>query len=135
MSINKKISEINATIKNQLKGDQSNDISDGSHTFGDLYFHRAVLFAALLKAYPDKSWRSKVQSDGHGFPGYFLCGIQTPEGQYSYHYALGQWDLFEGVRELPESPAYDGHKPEDVTRLLSLSNEETGKIVKLEEEK
>lgn len=35
MSINKKISEINATIKNQLKGDQSNDISDGSHTLVD----------------------------------------------------------------------------------------------------
>ena len=93
MSINKKISQINATIKNQFKGDQSNDISDGSQAFGDLYFHRAVLFAALLKAYPDKSWRSKVQSDGHGLPGYFLCGIQTPEGQYSYHYTLDQLDL------------------------------------------
>lgn len=120
-SPSRRIRSLNWMIQKELTGDQTNRISDGSHTFGDLYFHRAVLFAALLKAYPDKSWRSKVQSDGHGFPGYFLCGIQTPEGQYTYHYQLSQWDLFDGVRELPESPAYDGHKPEDVTRLLSLS--------------
>ena len=120
-SPSRRIRSLNWMIQKELTGDQTNRISDGSHTFGDLYFHRAVLFAALLKAYPDKSWRSKVQSDGHCFPGYFLCGIQTPEGQYTYHYQLSQWDLFDGVRELPESPAYDGHKPEDVTRLLSLS--------------
>ena len=120
-SPSRRIRSLNWMIQKELTGDQTNRISDGSHTFGDLYFHRAVLFAALLKAYPDKSWRSKIQSDGHGFPGYFLCGIQTPEGQYTYHYQLSQWNLFDGVCELPESPAYDGHKPEDVTRLLSLS--------------
>lgn len=111
---------INWLIKKMLKGDQTNGISDGSHTFGDLYYHRAVLFAALLKAYPHQSWRSRVQSDGQGFPGYFLCGVETPEGQYTYHYPEAQWDLFDGIRELPESPTYDGHKPEDVMRVLSL---------------
>ena len=118
---------INWFIHQNLKGDETNGISDGSHTFGDLYFHRAVLFAALLKAYPQRSWRTHKQSDGKGFPGYFLCGIETPEGQYTYHYPESQWDIFDGVRELPESPAYDGHKPEDVTRVLSLNIDKPAK--------
>jgi len=124
MAPSKKIRKINWEIHQQLEGDQTNKIYDGSHTFGDLYFHRAVLFAALLKSYPHQSWRTHTQSDGNGFAGYFLCGIETPEGQYTYHYPDSQWYLFDGVRELPESPEYDGHKPEDVVRLLSLTKEE-----------
>lgn len=38
---------------------------------------------------------------------------------FAYHYILDYWDLFE-VEELPHAPAWDGHMPEDVTRLLSL---------------
>ena len=131
MALSNKIRKINWEINKQLEGDQTNNISDGSHTFGDLYFHHAVLFAALLKAYPHqswrthtKSWRTHTPSDGNGFAGYFLCGIKTPEGQYTYHYPDSQWYLFDGVRELPESPDYDDPKPEDIVRLLSLTKEE-----------
>jgi hypothetical protein len=46
-------------------------------------------------------------------------GIETPEGNYTYHYHKDYWDLFK-VKEFAFSPPYDGHKPEDITRLLSL---------------
>ena len=40
-------------------------------------------------------------------------------GSYGADDKLDYWDLFE-VEELPHAPAWDGHMPEDVTRLLSL---------------
>ena len=51
---------------------------------------------------------------------YFIVGIDTPEGQYSYHYHKKYWDVFKYVNELEFAPEWDGHKSEDVDRLLSL---------------
>lgn len=50
---------------------------------------------------------------------WFICGIQTPEGQYTYHYNIKFWDMFD-VKEYKFAPEYDGHKPSDITRLLSI---------------
>lgn len=34
------------------------DLSDGFHTFNELYYQRMILFAALVKAYKSKAWKS-----------------------------------------------------------------------------
>ena len=47
-----------------------------------------------------------------------IC-IETPEGQYSYHYHIDNWNFFD-VKELERAPEWDGHQPKDVKRLLSL---------------
>lgn len=97
------------------------NVSDGYHTFGSLYNQRKYLFAALVKAYKDKAWKSKRHSDG-GEPfdgGWFIVGISTPEGQYTYHYKLEDWELFE-CKEIVAAPPWDGHTDKDVTRLMSL---------------
>lgn len=96
------------------------DISDGYHTFGDLYHHRAILFASLLSAHKDLAWKSWKHHDGTMFDGMFIVGIQTPDGQYSYHYNPEYWDVFKDIEVLDFAPEYDGHKPEDIGRLLSL---------------
>lgn len=57
------------------------------------------------------------------FRGYFIVGITTPEGQFSYHYDLKYWDLFD-VNEIKHAPEWDGHTPEDIGRLLSLGGNE-----------
>ena len=80
------------------------------------------LTLALMRQNKDKAWKSKQHHDGTMFEDSFICGIDTPKGQYSYHYDLEHWDLF-NVKELEKAPEYDGHKPEDVTRLLSLEEE------------
>ena len=49
---------------------------------------------------------------------WFIAGIETPKGQYTYHYDNG-WELFK-VKELEFAPKWDGHRPADVARLLSL---------------
>ena len=106
-------------LEGKEQGFSTNGISDKWHTFGDLYYHRMILTYMVLKSYPNLSWKSKQHHDGTMFEDSFVVGINTPKGQYSYHYHLEDWDLFD-VRELDKAPMYDGHKPEDITRLISL---------------
>lgn len=106
-------------LQGKDQGFSTKGISDKWHTFGDLYYHRMILTYMVLKNYPNLSWKSKQHHDGTMFDDSFIVGINTPEGQYSYHYDLEHWDLFD-IKELDKAPAYDGHKPEDITRLISL---------------
>lgn len=106
------------------QGLSTKGISDKWHTFGDLYYHRMILTLLIMRQNKDKAWKSKQHHDGTMFDDSFICGINTPKGQYSYHYDLEYWNLF-NVKELEKAPEYDGHKPEDITRLLSLEEEQT----------
>lgn len=101
--------------------DDSGDLSDGYHTFNSLYYQRMILFAALVKQNKDKAWKSWKHEDGEFCfgDGWFIVGIDTPEGSYTYHYEDQYFDLFE-CEELPEAKHWDGHTDKDVTRLLSL---------------
>lgn len=112
------------------------DVSDGHHTFGDLYDHRRALTRALALAIVKgadgvgwrswreiNAWRSKRHHPENGpmFEGYFVIGFNLgTTGQVSYHYKLEHWDEFEGVPALEYAPRWDGHTPEDtVARLLA----------------
>lgn len=98
------------------------EMSDGYHTFNGLYYQRMVLFASLVKVYRDKAWKSWKHEDGEpcfGKENYFIVGIDTPEGSYTYHYHGEYWDFFD-CEELPVAKHWDGHSEKDVTRLLSL---------------
>ena len=110
-------------LQGKDQGFSTEDISDKWHTFGDLYYHRMILTYMVLKNYPSLSWKSKQHHDGTMFDDSFIVGIDTAKGQYSYHYDLKYWDLFD-IKELDKAPVYDGHKPEDIGRLLSLLEEE-----------
>jgi hypothetical protein len=101
------------------KGISTKEISDGYHTFKELYEHRRILFSVICHSNRMLSWKSWRHSDGAMFDNSFIVGINTPEGQYTYHYNSKHWDEFD-VEELPNAPEYDGHKPKVITRLLSL---------------
>lgn len=95
-------------------------ISDGYHTFADLYEQRLILSAALAKNNPH-AWKSKRHEDGsEPFGGeWFIMGFDTDEGCYTYHYELKDWDLFQ-CKELDKGKPWDGHTSGDVRRLLSI---------------
>ena len=40
------------------------DLSDGFHTFKQLYFQRMMLFATIIKQNKDKAWKSLRHEDG-----------------------------------------------------------------------
>ena len=96
-------------------------MSDGYHTFEELYHHRMMLFSIICNTYKDKAWKSWKHHDNTMYDDYFIVGIDTEEGQYTYHYHKDNWDMF-NVKELEYAPEWDGHKPSDITRLLNLLN-------------
>ena len=97
------------------------EVSDGCHTFNELYHHRAILFSVICNANPDKAWKSKLHDTGDMFEGMFIVGIETEEGQATYHYDIEPyWDMFK-VKELERAPKWDGHTPEQaIERIKTL---------------
>lgn len=101
-----------------IKGDMG-IVSDGSHTFNELYYHRMILFSIICNIYKEKAWKSWRHDDDTMYNDYFIVGITTPEGDYSYHYHKDYWNMF-NVKELDKAPKFDGHKAKDIVSLLSL---------------
>lgn len=102
------------------------EISDGYHTFNELYAHRLALTAVLAQILP--SWRSREHhpDDAPMFEGgYFIVGIDLPAvGTITYHYKLEHWDRFEGVDVFRHARKWDGAPPAaTVERLLRLATE------------
>ena len=102
-----------------FEAESKDKISDGSHTFEELYYHRMILFSVICEQNKTRAWKSWSHSDGSMYPDYFIVGIRTPEGNYSYHFHRKYWDKFK-VKEYDFAPEWDGHKAEDITRLYSL---------------
>ena len=94
------------------------DTSDGYHTFNELYHHRAILFSVICNERPEVAWKSKRHHDGTMYDGMFIVGIDTPEGQATYHYDIDPyWDLFR-VKELELAPEWDGHTSSEAIRRI-----------------
>lgn len=110
--------------------DDISDLSDGYHTFRQLYYQRMMLFAALVKQNRDKAWKSLRHEDGELCfgGGWFIVGIDTPKGSYTYHYEDNYFSLFD-CKELERGKKWDGHTEKDVTRLLSLEHEPCGDCI------
>lgn len=121
----KKIELLNGAILNGAKAisgvrlEVDGGTSDGYHTFDELYEHRMILFSVITNMFPHRSWKSWKHHDGTMYDDYFIVGITTDEGDYTYHYHKDHWDLFK-VEEFTLAPEWDGHEPKDITRLLSL---------------
>ena len=128
-----------------IEGFRANELSEGYHTFDELYefrkLYNAALFnewardwyhlyhsgSALLMDMKDdepwplygahKSWRLHDGELCFG-GGWFVATAWLPDGQISNHYKAEDWDLF----RIPEEPKviwpFDGHTSEDVTKRL-----------------
>jgi len=108
---------IEATLGARITG----DTSDGYHTFDELYHHRAVLFSVIVRDHRELAWKSKAHHDGTMYDGMFIVGIETPQGQATYHYDVDPyWDMFD-CKELGRAPEWDGHTPsEAIERIATL---------------
>ena len=94
------------------------DTSDGYHTFNELYHHRAVLFSVIVAKFADRAWKSKLHADGTMYDGMFIVGIETTEGQATYHYDIDPyWEMFR-CREVDRAPEWDGHTPDQAIERI-----------------
>lgn len=110
------------------------EISDGYHTFNELYDHRITLYIALLKSKAEESdeytgtarynngeiWMSKSHSDGSIWDGWFILGFYTePSKQITYHLPMDKWDECEDFAQvLDKAPDFDGHTSNDVLERI-----------------
>jgi len=102
-------------------------ISDGYHTFNELYEFRKVYNAALFN-----EWAASKKYDVHkSFKhhdgelcfggGWFIVVAVLPSGQISNHYENKDWELFKCEAVEKAKYEFDGHTGEDVIeRLLGL---------------
>lgn len=112
--------ECNFLIKeNKL---DTNKISDGYHTFEQLYDHRIILYIALCQVLCEDHyvWKSKSHSDGSEWDGWFILGINSEKGkQIIYHLPTSKWNDCPCADILEKAPDWDGHTSEDVLKRIS----------------
>ena len=94
-------------------------VSDGYHTFGELYDHRNLLFLNLAVANPAIAFKTKLNDKKEEWPGWFILGINTEFGQITYHLPEQLW-IAAGVKEVEYNFDYDGHTSDDVCCRLSM---------------
>lgn len=94
-------------------------ISDGHHTFDELYAHRIMLFIALMKCNKYISWKSKKHDDDTSFDGWFVAGMKLVSGDITYHIPDKFWDMLEDINTLEKAPHFDGHTSDDVIKRLN----------------
>ena len=122
----KKLEEINRQIKEELSA-CSGKISDGYHTFDELYDFRRAYNAALVNTHIYPCQKSHRHSDGELCfgGGWFIVQMQLPTGQISNHYENKYWEEF-NCEEREYADKWDGHTDKDV--LERLSNLNTKKV-------
>lgn len=117
---------------------QKENVSDGYHTFKELYAHRVKLFIALCNTliWAEKTaewcpwsmfirdektvWKSKRHADGSMCgDDWFIAGIWNKVWKtLTYHLPMSEWNNLQSF-ELDNAPSWDWHTSDDVLKLLS----------------
>ena len=99
------------------------ELSDGYHTFNELYDFSREYNAALVNTGVWKSHKSYRHHNGELCfgGGWFIVMIDTPFGQISNHYETKYWDEFH-CEEKEVADEWDGHTEKDVLNRLYYSN-------------
>lgn len=110
------------TLIDSLQQEQTDmgEVSDGYHTFNELYYYRMLYNAAFFNLLP-KEWVHKSKRHHTGEEcfggGWFIVMANLPTGQISNHYELKDWDLFQ-VPEKEFADEWDGHTPQEAAERL-----------------
>jgi hypothetical protein len=101
-------------------------LSDGYHTFNELYNYRKAYNAALFNEWAKNGKYNVYKSKRHNTGelcfngGWFVVMADLPTGQISNHYELKDWDLFK-CPEREKAEKWDGHTPQQAyDRLISF---------------
>lgn len=112
--------------------DDVEQVTDGYHSFDELYQHRHALCIALfceLKMSGCNTWYSHKHHDGTSYPAYVLVGadlrnpldLDRTSLPVSYQLPVSYIPHLEaaGIEQIEQAPHWDGHTSHDViTRLL-----------------
>lgn len=121
------VDRINDIKTLEIRGMETNKVSDGYHTFGELYEHRITNYITLARIIARNThlqhrypvWRSRLHSDMSSFEGWFLLGICKEKGQQiTYHLPMSKWEDCFFAEDLEKAPEFDGHTAEIVLQRL-----------------
>ena len=108
------------------------EVSDGYHTFNELYEYRmlynALLFNEWSKQGLHDTHKSRRHSDGEEpfGGGWFVVVAETPAGQITNHYENKDWSKF-NIIPTAKANLWDGASPQEVSkRLAELTNQQKG---------
>lgn len=112
-------------IEEETKPKDMGEVSDGYHTFNELYEYRMLYNAALFNEFAKQGLydvhKSRKHSDGEypfGDSNWFIVMAELPTGQISNHYEMKDWDKFQ-IPEKPLANKWDEHSPRDVAERLT----------------
>lgn len=115
------VNQINEQIKHIS---ESGQVSDGYHTFNELYAHRnALSILVFTSGHVVNAFKAKKHHDGTSFDNYFLMSglVKNSDGvmkQVSYHVPSKFWEYVK-LPEYEVSPVeFDGHSSNDVLELF-----------------
>lgn len=118
--VDEKVAPWIAWLEKQKEPKDTGEISDGYHTFNELYRYRMLYNAAFFNLLPKELvHKSKRHHDGEECfgGGWFIVMANLPTGQISNHYELKDWDLFQ-IPEKFTADEWDGHTPQEATDRL-----------------
>lgn len=137
------MSKITVVIEDGTKGNNQTypsmgEVSDGYHTFNELYEFRMLYNAALFNEWANrfdsknetrlhdvhKSWKHSDGQPAFG-GGWFVVVAQLPTGQITNHYEAKYWDLFR-IPARDQAVEWDGHTAQDVATRLRAYLEGAG---------
>lgn len=123
--------DMNTKVATRTSYDKMGEVSDGYHTFNELYefrkLYNAAFFNELVKDYVDTPdgaapavHKSYKHSDGELCfgGGWFIVTAYLNGKQISNHYENEDWDLFH-CPERDTADEWDGHTPQDVVERLT----------------
>ena len=116
---------IEGLVEEETKPIDMGEVSDGYHTFNELYEYRMLYNAALFNEFAKQGLydvhKSRKHSDGEypfGDSNWFIVMAELPTGQISNHYEMKDWDKFQ-IPEKPLANKWDEHSPRDVANRLT----------------
>ena len=117
------LEEVQESI-NDLPSKDKGSVSDGNHSFDELYDFRcaynAALFSLLAREPRYNVHKSYKHDDGKpcfGKDTLFVVQATLPTGQVSNHYHKDKWELF-SCEERETADKWDKHTPEEALERL-----------------
>ena len=111
--------------KNNDTNFRESEVSDGYHTFDELYEYRKSYNAALFNEWNKIGQFNVHKSIRHNDGelcfggGWFIVVAVLPTGQITNHYKMDDWDLFKIEESEKAKIPYDGHTPIDALERLN----------------
>ena len=101
---------------------KTTDISDGNHTFRQLYKQKRELFKLICHNYVDLAWKSKYDAGGNIISeDTFIAGLNTPLGPVGYVLNDERFEQF-NIESLSKAPINKKEIYYNVTKKLSSLN-------------